>query len=63
MIATKSDWIRSAIAKHCGWIESVQGVNIVKTVVLRASNNFTSLAACQILRGVTLTKLYVGPFA
>src|ERR1035441_9651732 len=63
MTATEPDWIRSAIAKHREWIESVQGVDIEKTVVLRASNNFTSLAARQLLKDVPLTKLRKGPIA
>lgn len=61
MTATEPDWIRSAIAKHRRWIESVQGVTIEKTTVLVVSNNFSSLAARQILRGVPLAKLNQGP--
>jgi hypothetical protein len=56
MTATEPDWIRSAIEKHREWIESVQGVPIDKMTVLRVDNNFTSLAARQILRDVRLTK-------
>jgi ATP-dependent 26S proteasome regulatory subunit len=63
MTATEPDWIRSALAKHCRWIESVQGVSIEKTAVLLVSNNFSSLAARQILRGVPLAKLHHGPTA
>ena len=61
MIATEPDWIRSAIAKHREWIESVQGVTIGKMAVLRVDNNFASFAARQILRDVRLTKLQQGP--
>lgn len=61
MTATEPDWIRSAIAKYREWIESVQGVSIEKMTALRADNNFTSLAARQILRDVRLTKLQRGP--
>jgi hypothetical protein len=61
MTATEPDWIRSAIAKHSQWIESVQGVTIEKTTVLIVSNNFTSLAARQILRDVPLAKRNQGP--
>jgi hypothetical protein len=61
MTATEPDWIRSAISNYREWIESVQGVTIEKMAVLRADNNFTSLAARQILREVRLTKLQRGP--
>ena len=37
MTATEPDWIRSAIEKHRVWIESVRGVSIEKTLILRAS--------------------------
>lgn len=63
MTATEPDWIRSAIAKHRSWIESVQGVSIEKTIVLHVSNNFTSLPAREILRDVRLAKLIQGPTA
>jgi hypothetical protein len=63
MIATEPDWIRSAIEKHREWIESVQGVTIDKMIVLRASNNFTSLAARQALADVPLAALKEGPTA
>jgi hypothetical protein len=61
LTATEPDWIRSAIAKHRRWIEAVQGVTIEKTTVLVVSNNFSSLAAREILRGVPIAKLNQGP--
>ena len=63
MIATEPDWIRSAIEKHREWIESVQGVTIDQTMVLRVSNNFTSLAARRILSDVPFAALQAGPTA
>ena len=63
MMATEPDWIRSAIEKYHEWIESVQGVTIERMAVLQVSNNFTSLAARQILHGVPLNKLHHGPTA
>jgi len=61
MTATEPDWIRSAISNYREWIESVQGVTIEKMAVLRVGNNFTSIAARQILRDVRLKKLERGP--
>ena len=63
MTATEPDWIRSTIEKHRGWIESVQGVTIEKMAVLQVSNNFTSLAARQILHAVPLNRMHRGPTA
>ena len=61
MVATEPDWIRSAIAKHREWIESVLGVNIDQIMALRASNNFTSLAERRVMADVPLATLKEGP--
>ncbi len=61
MTATEPDWLRAAVNRHRAWIESVAGVPLEKTIILEVANNFTSLPARQIMRGVRLAKLVSGP--
>lgn len=62
-IATLPDWIRDAITKRRQWIEVQLGVGLDEVLAVRVDNNFTSIAARQMMQDVPLVPCLAGPTA